>query len=140
MSKKSKSQLKANLYENDYDYLEEDDVISLPKIKIKHAANKELYSKNKVSISDSSNLTDVEKKIELRNKLFGGKISDKSVSCNCNKCGHHINGILVSTIYSPISDLVTPFISYECSYCNHIGFRRVKEKSLISKEFDIVYF
>lgn len=137
MSKKSKSQLKANLYENDYDYLEEE--INIPVAKLKHI-ELQPTRKTKTVSSISPTITDTEKMFELRTKLFGNKISDKSVSCNCNKCGHHVNGVLINTIYSPISDLVTPFISYECGYCKHSGFRSVKEKSLISEEFNVVYF
>jgi hypothetical protein len=137
MSKKTKQQLKANLYENDYDYFEEE--LEAPVTKFKHITNT-VVKKIKPIVIQTIGVTEAEKKLELQNKVFGGKISDKTVSCNCNKCGHHINGILVSTIYSPISDLVTPFISYECSYCKHIGYRSVKEKSLIAKEFDAIYF
>ena len=137
MSKKTKQQLKANLYENDYDYFEEE--LEVPVSKLKHITTLAV-KKTRTACPQPSGVSEAERKLELQNKVFGGKISEKGVSCNCNKCGHHINGILVSTIYSPISDLVTPFISYECAYCKHVGYRSVKEKSLIAKEFDILYF
>jgi len=129
MSKKSTRLLKCNMYEDAEEllYSTETEVV-----KTKHIEPTR-PKRQTSSVSPSKEAPD-------RNKIFGEAISVKSVSCNCNKCGTHVNGVLINTIYSPASDMLTPFISYECVNCKHSGFRSVLAKALPVKDFDKIYF
>ena len=130
MSKKSRRELKANLYENDYDEL----IYSTEEvIKTKHVPQVKAVTKIK---GKASAITSP----DIKTNIFGPPISDKSVSCKCNKCGSQVFGVLISFIYSPVSELITPFISYDCTSCKHSGFRSVATKALPPKEFDKTYF
>lgn len=127
MSKKikSKKQLKSNLYETDIEELD------LP-CKIKHC------KKEKTKKQDyKSSLTLLQKIPDI---VPMPPISNKEVHCKCNKCGNSITGILINTIFSPISNLVTPFITYTCSSCHHSGCRSVKEGAMSPEEFEKIYF
>ena len=139
MSKKIKSlrTLKANLYENDFDALD-DDALLYSSTKTKHLpANKR---KDKEKPLPASPKSTEEQLVDTRNNIFGPPISKRVVPCKCNKCGHNITGQLVSVIFSPISNLMTPFISYHCEGCQHSGHRSVKEKALCPNEFERTYF
>ncbi len=120
MSKKSRSRLQANMYEDSEELIYSTEEEIKPKHKKPAAINK----------------------IQPRAKsaIFGSAISDKIVSCKCNKCGAHVNGTLINCIYSPGADIITPFISYDCPNCKHSGFRSVLAKALPADEFDKLYF
>lgn len=134
MSKKVKTlrTLKANLYENDY----EDLLYSTSNnTKTKHIEKpKRTFNTNTTSKTTEEQLHDT------RISVFGPAISERVVPCKCNKCGHKVSGTLVSMIFSPASNLMTPFIMYSCDSCQHKGHRSVQEKALLPKEFEKTYF
>ena len=130
MSKKSRRELKANLYEND---IEELIYSTEAPVKTTHI---EATKSPKIKITASAKTKDS----NTKNSTFSNIISEKIVACKCNKCNGQVNGNLVSYIYTPVSDLNTPFVSYECKHCGHSGFRSVKEKALKTFDFDKVYF
>jgi hypothetical protein len=138
MSKKNRSPrsprktLKANIYENDYEEL----IYSTsPNTKVKHV-DKPVKSKDKPKVTIKT-----KKETEAdRNDIFGDSISTKPIHCKCNKCGGSVVATLVSMIYTAVSDLTTPFVSYHCEHCKHSGHRSVKEKALPSAEFEKYYF
>ena len=130
MSKKNSRRLLSGMYEDSEELIYSTE----ESIKTKH-----VESKTNSKIAYTATKT-VDEALELKHKIFGGAISERIVSCNCNKCGEHVNGILVNCIYSPGADIMTPFVSYECSKCKHSGFRSVLSKALPAKEFDLLYF
>lgn len=136
MGKKVRSQrtLKANIYENDYEEL----LYSTNEhTKIKHI---DKPKRTKERPLPQSTKTKEDQLYDDRDSLFGPPISERTVPCKCNKCGHKLNGKLISMIFSPVSNLMTPFISYKCDACQHKGHRSVKEKALPPKEFEKYYF
>ena len=123
-------ELKANLYENDYDELI---YTTEEPIKTKHIEVKPVVKeKKKPRTTETTN--------KVPSNVWGAAISEKPVHCKCNKCGGNVVGTLVSFIYSPCSELMTPFINYTCQHCNHLGFRSVQSKALPVSEFNQVYF
>ena len=131
MSKKSRSRLQANMYEDSEELIYSTEEI----VKTKHISPQGINKVRPVATSST-----ISKDAELKNKIFGGAISEKVVSCKCNKCNAHVNGTLINCIYSPGADIITPFVSYDCSNCGHLGFRSVLSKALPAKEFDRTYF
>ena len=129
MSKKTRrAELKANLFETDWEELLYSTEES---IKTKHIeVEKPIKEKKKI----------VTKSEKTPGSIFGEPISEKKVNCNCNKCGAKVAGTLVSFIYSPCSELMTPFINYTCPQCNHLGHRSVQSHALPVTEFNLVYF
>jgi hypothetical protein len=135
MSKKNRSPrktLKANIYENDYEEL----IYSTsPDTKIKHV-DKPVKSKERPkAIPKSKKESEADRK-----NIFGDSISTKPVHCKCNKCGAAVTATLVSIIYTAISNLITPFVSYHCDSCNHTGYRSVKDKAMPAEAFEKFYF
>jgi len=80
------------------------------------------------------------KKVEGNPLFLNTPISEVLVPCNCNKCGASVVGELISSIYSPLTGLEIPFISYSCSNCNHSGKRSVQTQALPTLEFERKYF
>lgn len=136
MSKKIKSQktLKANLYENDYEELLYSTSTST---KTRHIEKPKRTKERNLAPSPK---TKDEQLHDTRVSVFGPAISERVVPCKCNKCGHRVSGTLVSMIFSPASNLMTPFIMYHCEGCQHKGHRSVQEKALPPKEFEKYYF
>ena len=122
-------ELKANLYENDYDEL----LYSTEEpLKVKHIDHVKAPVKEKRIHKQETE--------KIPSNVFGAAISEKPVNCKCNKCGGAVSGTLVSFIYSPCSELITPFITYTCTHCTHVGFRSVQSRALPVAEFNQVYF
>lgn len=136
MAKKIKSPktLKANLYENDYEELLYSTSTST---KIRHIEKPKRTKERNIEVAPK---TKDEQLHDTRVSVFGPAISERIVPCKCNKCGHRVNGTLVSMIFSPSSNLMTPFIMYHCEGCQHKGHRSVQEKALPPKEFEKYYF
>jgi Zn finger protein HypA/HybF involved in hydrogenase expression len=67
-------------------------------------------------------------------------ISSVPVKCKCNKCSNSILGVLTGVLYSPLSGLNTPLITYSCSTCGHKGRRSVLTQGLPTAEFERLYF
>ena len=128
----AKRQLKANLYETDIEELDSHSP------KVRHITDKD--KKKATKIAKDPKYKTREELLDTRNDIFGKVISDRVVPCKCNKCGNQVNGDLISCIYSPGADIMTPFISYFCSKCQHSGHRSVKEKALPTKDFEKYYF
>lgn len=128
MAKKVKSlkTLKSNCFESDIELLDEPIPTKTRHIEYK----KEKPAKYKTSIELA----------QVKETQFGTVISDKPVPCSCNKCGTYVKGNLISMIFSPGPNIMTPFVSYFCSGCGHSGRRSVKEKALAPTDFEKYYF
>lgn len=127
MGKRSR-ELRSNMYEGDIDILE--DVIKVKNIEKRN--EKPIKIKQSLVQKDTHHVASLDT-----------PISDRIVSCGCNKCGNSVNGILTSYIYSVSGDSIgmcTPFVIYECSKCGHSGRRSVLAKAMIPKDFEKYYF
>lgn len=121
-----KARRRSNLFENDYDEL----IFSSDPIKIKNV-EVEKVKKQKPTKQQGNKTT---------NSAIGEAISSVPVKCTCNNCGNSMEGTLIGVMFSPISGLNTPFISYECKSCKKSGRRAVQAKALPPDQFDRLYF
>jgi len=128
MPKRTRKTVRGNMYENDIEALDETRIAKTKHIEKPIKTKTPTQYKTKAEFSDT------------RESLFGSVISERVVPCKCNKCGKPVNGDLISCIFSPGTGIMTPFISYSCGYCKHIGRRSVKEKALPPDEFEKYYF
>lgn len=123
-----KARRRSNIFENDY----EDLIYSSEPLKTKNIPS----TKPKKEKHNNIHKTDSQE----TKQLFSESISTVPVKCTCNKCGTTVEGKLVGIIYCSISGLNTPFVSYSCPSCNHIGKRSVGTKALPTDQFDRLYF
>ena len=119
-----KARRRSNLFESDYDEL----IFSSNPIKIKNV------EVEKVKKTKSTNQG------KAPESTIGEAISKVLVNCSCNSCGAAIEGTLIGIMYSPLSRLNTPFISYNCKSCNKSGKRAVQAKALPTEQFERTYF
>ena len=123
------TQLAANLYENDYEYLidVEPEVAPL-KTNIRPTTVKAAKREEKRRIKEAKKDAKVMALTPINIK----------VDASCNKCGKPVQGELIGDIMT-VTGLVFPFIEYECS-CGHHGRRSVFAKALPAREFDRKYY
>lgn len=73
------------------------------------------------------------------NTSLGSVISDTPVPCKCNKCNADVVGLLIGSIFTPLTGLETPFVSYDCPKCNHSGRRSVQSLAIPTLEFSSAF-
>lgn len=127
-----KARRRSNLYESEVDdllYTSDQAPLKIKNISIEKENKKDKRSKEKN--------TAVAKE---QKGGFGTPISSVPVKCSCNKCGEKTQGDLIGIMFCALSGLATPFISYECRSCNHIGRRSVATQALPMDQFERIYF
>ena len=128
---KNSNNLYDDMYTGDYDFEEEPEPI------ITNKGAKESKQKTK---KQERALKQEKKQTQEKSQENWEAITDKLITCKCNKCGEFVSAKMIAYFFQPCNNVSFPFVEYSCKSCYHTGRRSVYEAAMQADKFEKFYF